>query len=95
MSFVTQFFIKPVKPRLLRLPTGSFTIGPDGEVMGSTVSQTVPANELRLIGKLVLATFRASETAGTSLTEICFQFRKMKLVAREIRKGAIIFFEPE
>jgi hypothetical protein len=95
MSFVTQFFIKPVKPRLLRLPTGSFTVNSDGTIMGSTMPQAIPMGELRRVAGHVLSAFRAAESANIPLAEICFQFQKMKVQARGTRKGAIIFFQPE
>ena len=39
MSFITQFFIKPAKPTLLRVPCGSFTVSRAGQVMTSTLPQ--------------------------------------------------------
>jgi hypothetical protein len=95
MSFVTQFFIKPAKPRLLRVPSGSFTINARGSIMTSTLPQSFPVAELKRVGQLVLGAFRSAETAGMALTELCFRYPKLKLVARQARGGAIVFFHPE
>ena len=95
MSFITQFFIKPAKPRLIRLPSGSFTVDQDGSIMASTLPQSFPVAELRQLGGRVLAAFRAGNSAGINLTELSFQYPRIKLVARANRGGAIIFFHPE
>lgn len=95
MSFVTHFFIKPAKSRLVRLPSGSFTIDPHGKIMTSTLPQSFPLADLRELGERILATFRSAEKANIQLTELIFHYPKLKLVARGARSGAIVFFHPE
>ena len=95
MSFVTQFFIKPTKPRLLRLPGGSFTVNSKGKIMTSTLPGWFPLADLRLVGERIMATFRSAQGARIPLTELTFHYPKVKVVAREIRSGAIVFFHPE
>lgn len=95
MSFVTQFFIKPGKPRLLRMPSGSFTVSSSGTIMTSTLPQSFPVADIRRVGQIVLTAFRSAESADMRLTELCFHYAKLKLVAREARGGAIVFFQPE
>ena len=95
MSFVTQFFIKPAKTGFLRPPSGTFTISSNGTIMTSTLPQSFPATDIRRVGQMVLVAFRAAEGAGIKLTELCFQYPKLKLVAREARGGAIVFLRPE
>jgi hypothetical protein len=95
MSFVTQFFIKPAKPSLLRPPSGSFTISANGTVMTSTLPRSFPVTDVRRVGEMVLIAFRSAEGAGIKLNELCFQYPKLKLVAREARGGAIVFLHPE
>ena len=77
MSFVTQFFIKPAKPRLVRMPSGSFTVNASGTIMTSTLPQTFPVAEVRRVGQVVLAAFRLADSARIKLTEICFHYAKL------------------
>lgn len=95
MSFVTQFLIKPAKSRLISLPSGSLTVNAHGSVMTSTLPQSVTSGDLREIGRWVLDAFRSAEEAGVIVKEFCFDFAKLKVVAREARGGAIVFFQPK
>jgi len=79
---------------LVRLPTGSFTIDPDGRIIASTLPRSFPAGKVRQIGDLVLSTFQAAREAGIPLTEVIADYAALKLTARELRGGAIIFLAP-
>jgi hypothetical protein len=79
---------------LVRLPTGSFTVDPTGKVVASTLPQSFPAAQVRQIGNLVLATFRAAHEANLPLMELIVDYAALKLTARELRGGAIIFLAP-
>ena len=95
MGFVTQFFIKPRKPALVRQPSGSFTIDRDGKVMTSTLPRSfLPAN-MQSIAKRVLASFAAARKAEIKIAELSVEFAEIKLVARDMRGGAIIYLEPQ
>ena len=94
MGFVTQFFIKPNKAALLQLPTGSFTIDREGKLMMSTLPQTFPSALLQAVGDQVLAAFRSAKQVQMPLAELVIHYAALKLVAREQRGGAIVFFLP-
>ncbi len=79
---------------LVRLPTGSFTLDPGGRVVASTLPRSFPAEQVRQIGALVLSTFLAAREAGIPLTELIADYAALKLTARELRGGAIIFLAP-
>lgn len=92
MGFVTQFFIKPRKTPLVELPQGSFTV--DG--LGKILTCTVPGafrGQIHAIATTVLAAQRAAREAQLPLTELTVSFEGLKLVARDLRGGAIIFLE--
>jgi len=93
MSFITQFFIKPGKPVLLQVPSGSFTVNRNGQVMSCTLPQTFPAAQIQTIGHHVLAAFRAAEQAQIALTELVVNYPALKLVARETRSTVIVFLQ--
>jgi hypothetical protein len=78
-----------------QLPLGSMTVDRDGQVITSTVSSTYPKALLREIGRDVLALFREARAAQLSLTEVSIHFGSLRITARELRGGAIIFLFPQ
>ena len=79
---------------LVRLPTGSFTLDPSGRIVASTLPRSFPAERIRQLGDLVLSTFQTAREAGIPLTELIADYAALKLTARELRGGAIIFLAP-
>jgi hypothetical protein len=79
---------------LIRLPTGSFTLDPSGRIVASTLPRSFPAEQVRQIGQLVLSTFHLAREARIPLTELIAEYAALKLTARELRGGAIIFLAP-
>jgi len=89
-----NLFSKP-SPKLVRLPSGSFTVDRDGRVLVSTLPQSFPAELVRDIASHVLSAFRSSQTARMPMTELIVRYACLKLTARELRGGAIIFLVPQ
>lgn len=79
---------------LVRLPTGSFTLDPSGRIVASTLPRSFPADQVRRIGDLVLTTFQLARDARIPLSELIADYAALKLTARELRGGAIIFLAP-
>jgi hypothetical protein len=94
MGFLSRLF-KSGKPGLVHLPAGSFTLDRDGHIMTSTLPQSFPVEHLKAIGNQVLASFRSAKKAQMPLSEIIIQYSALKLLARELRGGAIIFVMPQ
>ena len=94
MGFL-NFFSKSARARLMRLPSGSFTLDREGHVMTSTLPQSFPAAQMREIGQQVLASFNAAKKAQMPLSEIIIHYSALKLLARELRGGAIVFLMPQ
>lgn len=94
MGLLSRFF-KPTKTALVHLPAGCFTLDREGEVMTSTLPQSFPAEHLKAIGQQVLASFRSARKAQLPLTEISIQYSALKLLARELGRGAIVFLTPQ
>jgi hypothetical protein len=78
-----------------QLPLGSMTVDRDGQVITSTVSSTYPKALLREIGRDVLALFREARAAQLPLAEVSVHFGSLRITARELRGGAIIFLFPQ
>jgi hypothetical protein len=89
-----NLFSKTPRPKLLRLPSGSFTLDKDGRVMTSTLPQCFPQEYLNAIGQQVLSALRTAQKAQMPLAELAIQYATLKLLARELRGGAIIFIMP-
>ncbi len=80
---------------LIHLPAGSFTLDRDGQILTSTLPRSFPLKRVRDIGSRVLASFRAAQEAQMPLSEIIIHYAALKLLARELRGGAIIFLMPQ
>jgi hypothetical protein len=80
--------------KLVPLPAGTFTVDKEGRILASTVSQAFPASLVKDIGAQVLTAFRTAEAARVPLTEFVLRYSMLKLTARELRGGAIVFLVP-
>jgi len=89
------FLSKPDPARLVHLPSGSFTVDRDGKIMTSTLPQSFPTARMQEIGQRVIASFGAARQAQMPLAEIVVYFAALKILARELRGGAIIFLMPQ
>jgi hypothetical protein len=87
-------FIKGTSAAPPSLPKGSFSIDKNGRIISSTIPSHFSNENIEEIAAIVLKTFRSAQQAGVPLTEINFNFSSLKLTARELRGGAIIFLSP-
>jgi len=94
MGFL-NFLSKPGQRNLAPLPSGSFTMDRQGRIMTSTLPQSYPENSLCEIGEIVLRTFRLAKDANMPMTEFLIHFSALKIMARELRGGAMIFLTPQ
>ncbi len=85
------FFAK-TSPSVHRLPVGTLTLDRDGRVLASTVSSTYSAELLGEVSQQVLGLFGASRQAQIPISELVLHFASLKITAREMRGGAILFF---
>ena len=92
MGSVTK---KSTRGELRRLPTGSFTVDSQGQVVISTVPQSVPFALVQEIGQCVVAVFDEARKANLAFSEMVAQYATFKITAREMRGGAIIFLSPK
>ncbi|MBI2946472.1 MAG: hypothetical protein HYY23_02425 [Verrucomicrobia bacterium] len=90
-----SFFTKSIPAELVRLPQGSFTMDRDGRIIVSTLPQSFPAARAREIGQTFLALFRSSQAANLPLAELVVDFPALRLKARELGGGAIVFLSPQ
>lgn len=89
-----NLFSKAATP-LVPLPRGSFTVDRDGRILASTLPQAFPIGFVDDIATQVLNAFRSAQAAEAPLTEVIIQYSSLKLIARELRGGAIVFLVPQ
>ncbi len=95
MGLLNNLFSRHATPALGVLPSGSFTIDREGRILTSTLGRTFPAATMQEIGEQVIDAFRAAHEAQLPLGEITVHYSALKLLARELRGGAIIFMMPQ
>lgn len=94
MGLLSRIF-KPRASGLVHLQSGSFTLDREGRIMTSTLPQSFPADHTRAIGERVLAAFQAARRAQMPLSEIVIHYSALKVMARELGGGAIVFLMPQ
>jgi hypothetical protein len=77
------------------LPSGSIAVNRAGEIVSSTISSAYPANLLHAIVREVLGLLREARAAQMPLAEVSIHFASLRITARELRGGAIIFLFPQ
>jgi hypothetical protein len=89
MGLLRLFSSKSEAPS--RPPTGSFTVDRDGNVLSSTLPQTLARGLVREITSVILQTFKTARQVHLPLYEVTVRYSNIKLSAREMRGGAIIY----
>jgi hypothetical protein len=93
MGLLTLFAKAP--GALLKLPAGSFTVDREGCVLIATLPSSFPAELVHQIGEDVLAAFRGATAAQLPLSELIINYPSLKITARELRGGAVVFLAPK
>jgi hypothetical protein len=93
MGFLKNIF--GASAAIQQLPAGSVTVDRDGYVVTSTVSSSFPRSLLREIARDVLELFREARGNQMALTEVTIHFASLRITARELRGGAVIFLFPQ
>lgn len=92
---ILKFFSKAVPLVLLRLPSGSFTLDSNGRVVVTTLPSSFPPELVVEIGKRILSTFQDAQVAQVPLDELVVYYPALKITARELRGGAIVYLSPQ
>lgn len=77
------------------LPMGSLTVNAQGEIVTTTVSSAYSVSLLTDIAREVLVIFREAKASQLPLAEVAIHFASLRVTARELRGGAIIFLLPQ
>jgi len=90
-----KFFKRRVNGAMAKLPSGAFALDRNGKVVVSTMPQSFPDAQMREIGERVLAFFRGAQLAQMPLHELNVYYPSLKVTARNLRGGALIFLSPQ
>ncbi len=82
---------QPKEPSL----KGAFTIDARGRIISSTVPASFSAALQKELAGAVLKAFREAQAAQLTLTELVFEFGGLRVTAKEMRGGAIVFLHPQ
>ena len=92
MGFLKRIFKS--RAAVQQLPAGSLTVNRDGKVVTSTIASGYPQGLLRDIVRDVLLLFQQAREAQMPLAEFSIHFASLRVTAREMRGGAVIFLSP-
>lgn len=93
MGILKKIFGRPAAVQ--QLPAGTVTVDREGRIVTSTVSSTFPVPLLESIGRDVLDLLRVARVGQMPLAEVSLCFGSLRITARELRGGAIIFMFPQ
>jgi hypothetical protein len=94
LNFLKKDANSNLSPGLIRLPSGSYTIDGNGKVVVSTLPRDFPEPIIKQISQHVITAFRQARETQLPLSELVVHFSSLRLTARELRGGAIIFLAP-
>jgi len=78
-----------------QLPSGTVTVDRQGGIVTSTVASNFPLPLVQTIAKEVLELFREARVGQMPMSEVSLHFSSLRITARELRGGAIIFMFPQ
>ena len=89
-----NLFTKPKSVALMRLPSGSFTMDRNGKIIVTTLASNFPRELLQDMGQTMIDTFADARKAGLPLDKLVVQYGSLRVSARELSGGTIVFFSP-
>lgn len=95
MGVLKKLFSRNGSLRLDKLPSGAFALDRDGHLIVSTLPGTFPEAQMRDIGERVLAFFRGAQLAQVPVHELNLYYSNLKVTARNLRGGALVFLSPQ
>ncbi|HEY1170023.1 MAG TPA: hypothetical protein VGH19_01520 [Verrucomicrobiae bacterium] len=94
MGFLGLFSKTEPEANVGKLPSGSFTIDRTGRIIASTLPRSFDEKLIQEIGSIVLEMFQKAQTVNLPLREVSIHYAGLKITARELRGGAMIFLSP-
>jgi hypothetical protein len=95
MGLLNKLFPKRHGIRINRLPSGAFALDRNGRVVISTLPQSFSEAQMRDIGTCVIEFFRGAQQTQMPLQEVNIYYPSLKVTARNLRGGALVFLIPQ
>ncbi|HTG44862.1 MAG TPA: hypothetical protein VK633_10050 [Verrucomicrobiae bacterium] len=92
MGLLNIFKSKDKAPSVL--PSGSFTVDRNGELIATTLPSSFARESIKDISSVVLQAFEDAKKADLALAELAVHLGAINIKAREMRGGAMIFLSP-
>jgi hypothetical protein len=89
-----KFFGKS-ESTLLQLPSGSFTVDRSGAILTRTLPSHFPLSLVSEVAETTLEAFRSATAAHLNVSELVITYSSLRVTARAIRGGAIVFLHPK
>ncbi len=89
-----NLFSKQLPSTLMKLPSGSFTVDRQGAILTRTLPSMFPEELAKEVAQRVLTTFREAAAAQLPLGTLIINYPTLRITARELRGGAIVFLAP-
>jgi hypothetical protein len=83
------------KASIQQLPAGTVTVDRHGHIITSTVSSAFPEALLQDIGREISELLREARLGQIPMSEVSLHYGSLRITAREMRGGAIIFLFPK
>ena len=77
-----------------KLPSGSFTISPKGDINASTLPGSFPEEIVKEIGQVFLRVFKEAQDLNMPFKEFQIDYAGLKMIGRDAKGGAIVFLTP-
>jgi hypothetical protein len=90
-----KFFSRKTNGKLLKLPSGAFALDENGKIVSSTLPKSFSEAQMRDIGARVMTFFRDARAAQIPLQEVNVYYPSLRVTARSLRGGALIFLLPQ
>ena len=75
-------------------PSGALAVNRAGTILACTLPSSIPRETIKQIGKTALHAFAAARKIHAPLTTLETHYREIKILAIELRGGALVFLNP-
>jgi len=78
----------------LEIPAGTFTVDKEGRLLSSTLPTSFPEECINQISQPILDAFARARASHLPLNELIINYSALRITAKEMRGGAMVFLAP-
>lgn len=91
---ILDIFGKSKERQPFEIPAGTFTVDRNSRILSSTLPQSFPEECIHELAKPFIEAFCGAQGANVALTELVVHYSALKITAKELRGGAMVFLAP-